>query len=326
MMLPTRPLTRLCDEPLSYAEIMRTADRIAHDIVETPLLAASRPDGRPFWLKAENLQPLGSFKIRAAAAAVESLAIAPGGQLVTASAGNFAQGLALAARRRRLRLKVHVPDTAAATKIAALVQLGAIVIPHPFADWWQIMETRETGDDAGTFVHPVCEASVIAGNATIGLEIARQSPDIDEIHVPFGGGGLVCGIAMAFRALNRPVRIIAVEVETSTPLTSARAAGGPVRVVRGASFVDGIGSQGVLAEMWPLLDRLVDEVRVVSIAKAKAAVRRAATLNKIVLEGAGAAAFASSAESEGRASCAILSGGNIDPAMLATILSEPDLV
>jgi threonine dehydratase len=248
--------------------------------------------------------------------------------VVTASAGNFAQGLAFAARRRNVQLTVHVPETAAGVKVAAIEALGASIVRHPFDRWWHIMRTRDCGNTDATFIHPVCEPAVIIGNGTIGLELLQQVTRFDTVFVPFGGGGLVCGIALALRCGGWQGRVIACEVETSTPLAAAFARGGPIAVERHASFIDGIGSRGVLEEMWPLLQQLVDEVVVVSVAEAKAALRQLAVENHLIVEGAGAVALAAAhkaaatIDSSSASLVAVLSGGNIDTTLLNAILAE----
>ena len=312
------------------ADFELAASRMSTDVIVSPVLPLhSAASGVQIGLKAENLQPFGSFKVRAgvaALAAIEPAALAQG--VVTASAGNFAQGLAFAAKRRNVRLTVHVPETAAAVKVAAIEALGASIVRHPFDQWWHIVRTRACDDMQATFIHPVCEPAVIIGNGTIGLELLQQVSRFDTVFVPFGGGGLVCGIALALRCAGWQGRVVACEVETSTPLAAAFARGGPVAVERHASFIDGIGSRGVLDEMWPLLQRLVDDVAVVSIAEAKAALRQLAFENHLIVEGAGAVALAaarkaaSAASSSGAALLAVLSGGNIDTALLNGILTE----
>ncbi|HET6630374.1 MAG TPA: pyridoxal-phosphate dependent enzyme [Woeseiaceae bacterium] len=308
------------------AEFRDAAAHIAADAVRTPLLPFPAGNGRSIRLKCENLQPLGSFKIRAGASAVAMFGEGPPAAVATASAGNFAQGLTLAARRRGMAVTVHAPETAARVKVAAMEALGARVVEHPFERWWEILSTRDTGADDGAFVHPVAERGVVLGNGTIGLELAEDWPDLDTLVVPFGGGGLVSGIALALRVLGVPARIIACEAETSTPLAAAFAAGHPVRVERKPSFVDGIGSNSVLEEMWPLLRELVDDVIVVSVAEIRTAVRALATQSHVVAEGAGAAALAAalSPTCGGHNVAAVISGGNIDAARLAEILSETE--
>lgn len=307
----------------ALADFRQAARHVAADAVRTPLLPFPLETSRAIRLKCENLQPLGSFKIRSGASAIAMLESAPAA-VATGSAGNFAQGLTLAARRRGLQVTVHAPDTAAYVKVAAMRQLGAQVIRHSFDRWWEILATRDTGADDGTFVHPVAERSVVLGNGSIGLELAEDWPEMDTVVVPFGGGGLVSGIALALRALGRDVRILACEAETSTPLAAAFAAGRPVQVERKPSFVDGIGSGSVLPEMWPLLRELVDDVIVVSIAEIRSAIRLLARHNRVIAEGAGAAALAAalSPKCGGREVAAVVSGGNIDAACLAEILTE----
>lgn len=326
-----RRLLRLGGQSLAQAmsgvglEQIRAAARLLHpEVVRSPLLPGETQDHRQVRFKAENLQPFGSFKIRAGSVALGMLdrrELEHG--VATASAGNFAQGLCLAARQFDVPVSVHVPDTAAGVKLDATAGLGASIVRHSFGGWWEIMSSRQTGHYDGVFIHPVCEAGVILGNATIGLELAEQWPDLDTVVVPFGGGGLITGIALAFRALGRTVRVVACEAETSTPLASAFAAGRPTRVERRPSFIDGIGSTRVLDEMWPLLEDLVDDVIVVSLEDAERTLCTLAIRNHMVVEGAGAvaAAAAASPRSGGRNVVAVLSGGNIDPAVLCRLLS-----
>lgn len=302
----------------------RVATCIRDDITRTPLVRHS--DGaRSIRLKAECLQPLGSFKIRAAAGVLRSLPpdVLRSG-VVTASAGNFAQGLAHAARRRGIPLTVHVPDSAPRVKVEAVRALGGKVVAHPFADWWTIMSSRCTGADEGTFIHPVCELGVILGNGTLGLELAAEWPDVDTVVVPFGGGGLASGIALALKAASKRTRIVACEIETAASLAAAFAAGQPVHIDRRPSFVDGIGSNSVLQDMWPLIRELVDDVIVVTLNEARAALRELALRHHLVAEGAGAVALAAALHPRcgGTRVAAIISGGNIEAGVLAEILTQ----
>lgn len=308
---------------MRYEDFRRTSQLIRGDIVHSPLLQHTE-GARTVRLKPECLQPLGSFKIRAASSVLQTLSpdqLRSG--VATASAGNFAQGLALAAQRRGIALTVHVPDTAATVKIDAIRSMGATIVTHSFVDWWTIMSTRETGLDDGKFLHPVCELGVILGNGTIGLELADDWPDMDTVAIPFGGGGLATGIAVALRTLSRKVRIVACEIETAAPLAAAFAAGGPVRIERKPSFVDGIGSSFVLDEMWPLVRELVDDVVVVTLDEARSALRDLVFGHHIVAEGAGAVALAAalSPRCGGNRVAAIISGGNIDPQALCRVLA-----
>lgn len=309
-------------ESLTASEIAEARRRIADVALRTPLVPMQ--SGKT-WLKLECLQPWGSYKIRGATNALRAR-IEEGAALssiVSASAGNFGQAIAAAARREGLPVVIHAPDYAARVKIEALRRLGAEVREHSFDDWWRIMATRDTGDgDGGTFIHPVCEREVIAGAATIGAEIVEDLPEVEAVLIAFGGGGLACGIAQAVRMKRPGCRILAVETDTSMPLKAALAAGEPVTVPREPSFIDGIGSSRVLDAMWPLLRRLIDEVVIVSVAEVEEAIRRLAADHHVIAEGAGAAAVAAAEKVGIDRSVAIVSGGNIDGAELVRILSS----
>jgi threonine dehydratase len=216
---------------------------------------------------------------------------------------------------------VVVPDSTAG-EARRVERLGARAVPVPFERWWQVLVEHHYPGLEGLFVHPVSDPAVMAGNGTIGLEILEELPDVDAVVVPYGGGGLSCGIASALRALRPSARVFAAEVETAAPLSAALAAGAPCAIEYRASFVDGIGGRGVLAEMWPVASALLAGSIVVSLAEVAAAVRLLATRARTVAEGAGAASLAAALTGKagsGRVVC-VVSGGNIDPAKLAKIL------
>ncbi|ANN21662.1 hypothetical protein SD37_09415 [Amycolatopsis orientalis] len=302
---------------------MRATREALDSMVERFPLLDARLEDRVLRLQPESLQPFGSFKVRAALTAVDWAVQSGATRIVTASAGNFAQGLTFAARRAGLPVDVHVPDSAAAGKIAALRGLEARVISHPFDEWWTIMCNRDTGDNGATFVHPVAEHSVLLGNATIGLDIQTAWSEVEIVIVPFGGGGLCVGVAAALEALGSRAEVVTSEVAGSAALSAALAAGHPVEIQRRPSFVDGIGSTRVLDEMWPLISSCITRSIVVSVDEAAAAVRELALRHKLVVEGAGATAFAAACRPEfaGRRVAAVLSGSNIDAPTLAGILS-----
>jgi len=308
--------------PLTEAEIAAARTRIADVALRTPLVPMR--DGRT-WLKLECLQPWGSYKIRGATNVLRARleAGARPKAIVSASAGNFGQAIAAAARSHDLRMIVHVHDRAARVKVESLKQLGAEVREHDFAGWWHIMETRETGGE-GLFIHPVAEREVIAGAATAGAEIVEDLPEVEAVLIPIGGGGLASGIAQAVRLKRPHCRIIGVETDTALPLRAALAAGEPVTVERIPSFIDGMGSTRVLDDMWPLLSRLIDEVIVVTIAEVEAAIRRLAAEHHVIAEGAGAAALAAAEKAGLERAVAIVSGGNIDATELRRILGTAD--
>ena len=274
-------------------------------------------------LKLENLQPIGSFKLRGAGNALltaDPERLARG--VYTASAGNMAQGVAWWARRLGVSCTVVVPDHAPATKLAAVERLGGRTIKVPFDRWWQTLVERSFPGLDGVFVHPVSDPAVIAGNGTIGLEILEDLPEAEAILVPFGGGGLSCGIAAAVRASRPGLRVYACEVETAAPLAASLRAGSPQAIAHTPSFVDGIGGKAVLTEMWPLVERLLDGSLVVPLAEVAAAVRLLVERTRVVAEGAGATPVAAALRGDGgrgKVVC-VVSGGNIDTATLAVIL------
>jgi threonine dehydratase len=288
---------------------------IAEIALRTPLVRCNTEEPPNLYLKLENLQPIGSFKIRGAA---NAMARTPREQLergvLTASAGNMAQGVAFCARRMGIPATVIAPDTAPATKIRAVQRLGGRVIAVPFADWWRTFETRcYPGIDA-TFIHAFDDPDVMAGNGTIALELLEDLPDLDAVVIPWGGGGLACGIATALRALAPRVRIYAAEIETAAPLAASLAAGEPRTVDYTPSFVDGIGSKTVFPDMFEYGRGLLDGSLVVSLSEAAQAMKLLAERNRVIAEGASACAVA--AAFSGRAgsgkTVAIVSGGNID--------------
>jgi len=311
-------------ENIPLEEIRAARERIAGSALRTPLIRLNVEDApAEIFLKLENLQPIGSFKLRGAGNAMakaDPKALARG--VYTASAGNMAQGVAWNARRMKIPCTVVAPDHAPRTKIEAIERLGGRVVPVPFERWWQVLVEREYPGIEGLFIHPVSDPAVIAGNGTIGLELLDELPDVDTIVVPYGGGGLSVGIASAVRALRPQTRIFACEVETAAPLSAALRAGSPQGISYTPSFVDGIGGRGVLAEMWPLAKKLLDGALVMSLGEIAAAVRLLATRNRVIAEGAGAtpvAAALSGKAGRGKIVC-VVSGGNIDAAKLCKIL------
>ena len=308
-------------------DIRAARERIAGSVMRTPLVPLN-VEGVEVYLKLESLQPIGSFKLRGAGSAIT---LATPEQLkygvYTASAGNMAQGVAWHARRLGIPCTVIVPDHAPATKLAAITRMGGTIIKVPFAEWWQVLVTGHYEGQRGLFIHPVSDPPVLAGNGTIGLEILEDLPDVDEILVPYGGGGLICGIAIAVRALKPDTRILACEVETSAALSAALEAGAVTRINYQPSFVDGIGSGGVLEEMWPLARQLLDGSLVMTLADVTEAVRTLVERNRVVAEGAGATAVAAALRGNaergrprsGKIVC-VVSGGNIDLPTLAGIL------
>jgi threonine dehydratase len=302
---------------IALEEIRRARERLGDSVLRTPLVRFDEH----VWLKLENLQPIGSFKLRGALSAIRAAAtdeLAHG--VVTASAGNMAQGVAWAAREAGVRARIIAPDSAPRAKLDAVERLGGEVITVTHEVWWQTMVERRYEGVDGLFVHPVEDEAVMAGNGTIGLELCEDLAEFDTVIVPWGGGGLTTGIASAVKALRPQVRVVTAEPETAAPLAASLEAGGPTEIEFTPSFVDGAGGRALLPTMWDRAREVVDEAVAVPLEDVAAAVRRLALHARVVAEGAGALALAAAQGREGRIVC-IVSGGNIDAAVLAGILA-----
>jgi threonine dehydratase len=310
--------------PISIGEILAARERLAGIAVRTPLIRYSGDAGSgEIHLKLENLQPIGSFKLRGAA---NSMALAGRDVLeagvYTASAGNMAQGVAWCAREMGIKCSVVVPDSAPKAKTDAIERLGGEVVKVSFDEWWQTLVNRGHPDMDGFFVHPFADEGVMAGNATIGVEIFEDLEDVDAIIVPYGGGGLSCGIASAATALSPDTKVFAVEAETAAPLAESFKLNAPATVLRTPTFIDGMGSAAIFEEMSPLVQSLLAGSIVVTVAEVAEAVRLLAERSRVVAEGAGAAALAAARSGvlEGKRVVCIVSGGNIDLNVLNKIL------
>jgi threonine dehydratase len=317
-------------EPLQLAtdrDIETARQRLSGLVHRTPLVPLAL-EGAPFgiFLKLENLQPFGSFKLRAATNAIRALSDAESERgILTSSTGNFGQGLAAAAQRLGVPCTVIVPDTTAPSKLEALRHLGARIHQISFDDWWHVLTTRQAPGFDGRFIHPVAEPEVIAGNATVGLEILEDLPDVDTILVPVGGGGLASGIASALAACGSKARLIAAETDAAGQMGAALAADKPVEVDYQKTFIDGAGGRTVLAEMWPLLRQVIDGAVQSSVQEVVDAIRRLASEQSLIAEGAGAtplaAALAGRGHRPGRKTVCVVSGGNLDKKALIDVLS-----
>ncbi len=310
--------------PPALAEIEAAQRRTAGNVVRTPLIPFYWEDApAEIFLKLELMQPIGSFKLRGANNAMEAAgreALAEG--VWTASAGNMAQGVAWSARKLGVPCTVIVPDTAPQTKIAAVERFGGKVVRVSVEEWLDIFRTRHREGMTGVFIHPYSDPLVMAGNGVIGLEILEDLPDVDTVLVPWGGGGLCCGIAAAIKAKRPKTRVIAIEISTGAPLKPSLAAGTLTETSFTPTFVDGIGNKFINEEMFLLAQQLVDVAIIVTLDETAEAIRRLIERNHIVPEGAGAAAVAAAmtGKAGGDKIAAIVSGGNIDPAKIITIL------
>jgi threonine dehydratase len=313
---------------IELADIKAAQARIAPAVIRTPLIRLPLENApADIYLKLETLQPIGSFKIRGAINAV--LLAAPGDRargLVTASAGNMAQGIAWAARELGVPATIVVPEQAPQAKLSAIERLGGRLLKVPYEDWWNVIVTSKVDGVEGLFVHPAQDRAVMAGNGTIGLEILEDLPDPDTLVIPYGGGGLTGGIASAIKQLRPQTRVITVEPETAAGMAAAFAAGQPVDVGYRSSFVDGAGGRRVLDSVWPLVRPLVDDALAIPLAEVAAAIRTLAGRVRVIAEGAGALALAAALSGRagtGKVVC-VVSGGNIDPGKLAEILTGAD--
>jgi threonine dehydratase len=308
--------------PIPLAQVEEARRNIAGIAMRTPLVPLQADNDPAVYLKLENLQPIGSFKIRGAA---NVMGRTPRELLergvLTASAGNMAQGVAFCARRAGVPATIVAPETAPRTKIQAVERMGGRVIQVPFADWWRTFETRSFPGVEATFIHAFDDPDVMAGNGTIALELLEDLPEMDAVVIPWGGGGLSCGIASVLRQLAPKVRIYAAEVETAAPLAPSLAAGEPRTVEYKPSFVDGIGGKMVFPNMFQLARTLLDGSLVVTLEDAARALKLVAERNRVIVEGASACAVA--AAMSGRAGAgkvaAIVSGGNIDMSKFAEL-------
>jgi threonine dehydratase len=298
----------------------------------TPLVRIDLDESAPvreLYLKLEILQPIGSFKIRGAYNVVRQLSRAELSDGVwTVSAGNAAQGVALAARIVGAKCSVMVMDTAPAAKLAAIERLGASIVRATYDECWKTVIEHRSDRMNGHFIHPFDDDRFIAGNGTVGLEILEDLPDADAIVAPLGGGGLLAGIAAAVAETGSAAKLFAAEPETAAPLAASLAAGRPVFFDGWtASFVDGAGGKSVLESMWPLLRTLAGSI-VVPLDDAARAMRFAAERARVIAEGAAGCAIAAalSGRAGGGKVVAVVSGGNIDLTTFASLVTSSGAV
>ena len=293
--------------------------------MRTPLVRLQADDApAEIYLKLENIQPIGSFKLRGAYNAARRADPAQVQQgLSTASAGNMGQGVAWAAKELGVPCTVIVPDYAPQTKVGAMERLGARVVKVPFDEWWTAMENSKIEGVEGLFLHPVENEDLMAGNGTIGLEILEDLPDPDVVLIPYGGGGLTTGIASAIKQERPETKVYAVEQDTAAPLNATLEAGEMTAIDYQVSFVDGAGAKALLPKMWALVEPLIDGACKVTLDEVAEAIRVLAERQRVIAEGAGALATAaalSGSAGGGKVVC-IVSGGNIDFAVLSEILA-----
>jgi len=305
-------------------QVRAAAELLAPHILRTPLVRLNKFDGAGrIYLKLENLQPIGAYKVRSMGnilltAGEEAL----GKGAYTASSGNAGLGLAWMAQKLGIDATVYAPKSSPAAKLDAIRHFGARVHLLSADDWWEIIQSRGHPTDPGMYADAVRDTAALAGNATIGLEICEQLEDVSNIVIPFGGGGVACGIAAAIRAVKPDTRIIVAESDAATPATAAFKAGRPATVEVKPSFISGAGAPAVLEEMWPLISALVDDTHVSTVTEVAAAIRHLCAHNHVIAEGAGAISVAAALSDKsltGNTVC-VVTGGNIDVNIITDIL------
>lgn len=302
-------------------EVYAARARLRGVTVETPLLQLWGSDS--IWIKPEVLQPVGSFKIRGvfnAIAALDPEERAKG--VSTVSSGNTAQAVAWAARKFGVPARAVMPTTTPETKVRATEAYGGTPDMRSFDEAFGYLRHGGYKDFEDTFIHPVANRDLLAGHGTIALEIFETMPDVETVFVPIGGGGLISGISNALKQLAPNVRMVGVQPEGCTPVIAGLAAGKSVDVEVN-TICDGVAVNFMFPEMYEVLRDLVDDIVTVPDDDVVRAIRHLALRNKIVAEGAGALAVAAAVRHGGAGkSIAMISGGSIDPAKLAEILTS----
>lgn len=312
---------------LTPERIRQARERIAGEVTTTPVFALPGTGEGKVYLKLETLQPIGSQKLRGVLNAVRALPPAELARgLVTASSGNLGRAVSWVAREAGVPATVAVPETAPESKVTAIESLGGTVMRVPYEQWYRALLDHRVEGAMGRFIHPVLDSDVIAGAGTVGFEIAEQVPDVDTLVVPFGGGSLALGAATALKDARPDARVVAVEPETGAPLTASFAAGADTPVAFSPSFVDAAGGPSLLPGIWDLARSAIDGAVSVSAEETADAVRALVRRARVVAEGAGALSTAAvlGGRVSGRSIVCVVSGGNIDPLLLAMILrGEP---
>ena len=315
--------------PADLGEIRAAAERLKGVAVRTPLVPLHSYDSKPdIFLKPEVLQPVGSYKIRGAYNWAACLTPAERSRgFSTHSAGNTAQALGYVARLFGVSARSLLPDDAPDVKIEGVRRYGVTPVPVPFDELLDYVFESRWEDEPYSFLNPWGDATMLAGNGTMGLEIFEDLPEVDTVYVPVGGGGLIGGVGSALKALKPSARVIGVQSEACPSLHASFSAGGPMWVESKPTICDGTIVPLVVDEMFPLLRQVVDDVMLVPEEAVGPAIARLALRNKIVVEGSGAlsvaAALATPADQRGKTVC-ILSGGSIGADRLQDILARTD--
>jgi len=311
---------------ISVADVQEARERIAGEILRTPLVRLSVDDlPAEIYLKLENLQPVGSFKQRGAINVLKNASRDKLSQgISTASSGNFGLAMAWYANRMGIPMNVVVQETSSESKLEPLRKAGGAVFKLPFEEWFQLVSSGKFEKLPGHFIHPVYNRDIWAGHGTIALEILEDLSDVDAIIVPYGGGGLFCGISSVIHELKPDTKLFVSEAETAAPVTAALAAGRPKKIVKKPAPFHCVGGPSVLAPMWPLVSRFLEGAIVVTLAEVAEALRLMAEKNHVIAEGSGAlpvAAAMTGKAGSGKVVC-VVTGGNIDTDIFLKILAR----
>ncbi len=316
---------------ITLSDIHKAIHVLKGKVIRTPLIYSptfSSMSGTEVYLKLENLQATGSFKLRGATFKIQShlKRIGPQG-VVAASAGNHAQGVALAAKRAGLPATIVMPEWASITKQEATKGYGGHVLLEGQSIGDAINKACELAEAGRTFIHPFDDPDIIAGQGTIGIEILEDLPDTDMILVPIGGGGLVSGIAIAAKAVRPEVHIIGVQTEACPGAYQARENGRPTRVDAKKSIADGIAVKQVGDLTFPIIQEKVDEIVLVKEEEIAEAILMLLERKRILAEGAGACPLAALLGgyiklNKGQKAVLVISGGNVDSHLLDRVIRK----
>ena len=313
--------------PPNLEDVRGAAERIEGLVVRTPLMPMHDYEAASdIYLKPEVLQPVGSFKIRGVGNWALSLTEDERRRgIATTSAGNTAMALGYMGRILDVPARSHVPDSLHQSKLESLAAYGVDLVHVSMTDLMRFMFEEAWREEPHSYLNPWGEPLMIAGHGTIGIEIFEDLPELESVFVPVGGGALLGGVASVLKTLNPSIRVYAVQARVNSALAAAFEAGGPTWIEWQDTIVEGASTPVITDEMFPMLRQLVDHLVLVGEDDVMAAMRLLAKGDKLVTEGAGAAAVAAAlatpAEDRGLSVC-VVSGGSVDLSLFARVVGE----
>ena len=317
---------------ITIEDIKEARELIKDQIIKTPCTYSSTLSEMvdcKVYLKLENLQLTGAYKVRGALNRLSRLSDSEKSKgVIASSAGNHAQGVALAAKKLGIKATIVMPETTPLSKIQGTKKFGANVILHGMyydEAYAKALEIQKENDY--TFIHPFNDNHIIAGQGTIGLELNETHPDLDVLIVPIGGGGLISGISVALKTLNPKIKIIGVEAEQMAAMKASIDAGKIVEISKAKTIADGIAVTTVKENTFDIVSKYVDEIVTVSEVEMAHSIMMLLEAEKVLVEGAGAAAFAALVHGKikdikNKKIGVIVSGGNIDINFLSKVLER----